>query len=324
MDSTNIRTAPELAQELNSANDKTSFSKAILDTCNAHDESSHADWTQMNQTLRESVSLKQLGLGDFVLTGTDTSHPSDPEITLSKPDGSEPIAVDSQGIITVGSLFPAAATDATAAPVTVAAVPTDSTVAPASATAAPTDATAAPSTSGDGTIAEDPATGVAPDGSFGPNGRKMVLNSDSTQGVYTVQPGDSLWTIAEDKLSVGDASSDPDFQTNVANLVAQLTSDNNISDPDLIYPGQTITFTNLQNSAYDTSTALQSVTGAAPTNGQDATSVTSSDFTAGVPLPAASTSDADLAPLVSSSSTAVDSDPTQTNIDTDTGTDPGS
>jgi LysM repeat protein len=92
----------------------------------------------------------------------------------------------------------------------------------------------------------------------------MVLSSDGTQGTYTVQPGDSLWTIAEDKLSVGDAANDPTFQTRVANLVAQLTSDNGISNPDMILPGQQLTFTNLQNSAYDASSS-------------DATSVPSSD-----------------------------------------------
>jgi LysM repeat protein len=98
----------------------------------------------------------------------------------------------------------------------------------------------------------------------------MTLSSDGTQGTYTVQPGDSLWTIAEDKLGVGDAANDPEFQTRVANLVAQLTSDNNISDPDLIYPGQQLTFTNLQNSAYDPS-SYDAASATSPTTAASAT-----------------------------------------------------
>jgi LysM repeat protein len=101
----------------------------------------------------------------------------------------------------------------------------------------------------------------------------MVLNSDGTQGTYTVQSGDSLWTIAEDKLGVGNASNDADFQTRVANLVAQLTADNNITNPDMIYPGQQLTFTNLQNSAYDSSSYDASSTSAS-TGGTTATDAT--------------------------------------------------
>jgi LysM repeat protein len=277
MDSTNVRTAPEigqgLAQELNGAHDVASLKKAIQDTYDAHDTSSQTDWNTMSQILKNSVSLKQIGLGDFVLTGVDESNTGNPEIIMK--DGNVNIAVDETGVahvlpatMSTGDAFTAPAAPATSgdattpppagttadAPLAPAAPPTTAPTDSAAPQAAPaTDAPSPASTAGDTTPSEDPATGVAPDGSFGQNGRKMVLSSDGTQGTYTVQPGDSLWTIAEDKLGVGDAANDPDFQTRVANLVAQLTSDNNISNPDMIYPGQQLNFTNLQNSAYDSS-----------------------------------------------------------------------
>jgi LysM repeat protein len=168
---------------------------------------------------------------------------------------------------------PGTASDAPVAPPTIVplepAAPPSAPVADSTVPAPATDAPPTAPDSSDATSAEDPSTGVAPDGSFGQNGRKMVLSSDGTQGTYTVQPGDSLWTIAEDKLGVGDAANDPTFQARVANLVAQLTSDNNITNPDLILPGQQLTFTNLQNSAYDSSSSDAS---SLPSSGTDASS----------------------------------------------------
>jgi hypothetical protein len=137
----------------------------------------------------------------------------------------------------------------------------------------------------------------------------MQLNSDDTQGVYTVQPGDSLWTIAEDKLGVGGAANDPDFQTRVANLVNQLASDNNISNPDMITPGEQLTFTNLQNSAYNPGTSdastVSSTTSSVTTSPTDSTvNATTSSTDTTTPSPAdtttstaATTSDGSVSPV---------------------------
>jgi hypothetical protein len=325
MDATKIKTAPELITELGNAHDQPSLSQAILDTCNAHDAASQDDWTKMSKMLHDNVSMSKLGLGDFAITGVDESDKSNPQLTMSNKDGSELIAVDGQGrIFALSDLFsPAssdssdtttpAATPTTDATTTPAATPTtDATTTPAAAptTDATTTPAATPSTDATTTSAnEDPATGLAPDGSFGPNGRKMQLNSDDTQGVYTVQPGDSLWTIAEDKLGVGGAANDPDFQTRVANLVNQLASDNNISNPDMITPGEQLTFTNLQNSAYNPGTSdastVSSTTSSVTTSPTDSTvNATTSSTDTTTPSPAdtttstaATTSDGSVSPV---------------------------
>jgi hypothetical protein len=97
MNNTNVRTAPDIAQglvkELNGAQDAPSLQKAIQDTYDANDKATQTDWNAMSAILRNSVSLKRFGLGDFVLTGVDESSKGVPELTMVRNDGSVNIAL---------------------------------------------------------------------------------------------------------------------------------------------------------------------------------------------------------------------------------------
>ena len=204
--------ATELVTKFEQANNVSSLDSA-MQSATIMSQTDQGSWSDAKAQL-QNVDLAGLGLPHYAINDVDlssqssTGGPSTPELVVKSMDGSSTLKIDAQGNIFDQSN----------------------------------------NSTGD-TLKFADTTGGGDATPFGANDRAMILSADKNSGVYNIQSGDTLWAIAQDALTKPGETLSSDQQTAMATqilaMVDQIASDNNISNPDEIYPGQQIMINNL-------------------------------------------------------------------------------
>jgi LysM domain len=298
-----LPTANEVVSNFEQAKDLPSFNTAFQSAVllSATDQ---AGWKDA-QSQMQNADLSAIGLSGFVIDGLDNQVKNaagealPPELELKATNGSgQQVKVDGQGDIfdqagsETGRLQFANTTDSTS----VTSSPGDSSTTTGAASASDNTTAATPAASDSQTASSTDAAATAT--AFGANGRQMQMSADGNSGSYSVQGGDNLWSIAQDALTPPGQTLTPDQKASLApeiqQMVTQIAQDNNISDPNEIYPGQQLTINGLKQAE---ATAAQTIggdgttTSTAGNDGSQTTATTAADTGTATQNPAQTSTD---------------------------------
>jgi hypothetical protein len=232
--------AHDVVSKFENANDANSF-KGAFNSAVLLTETDRSSWQDVQSQL-QSADLSKIGLNGFEITGIDAPQSNNngaalsPELELTATDGSgKTERVDSNGKIYDSQNNP-----------------TGDTLQFANSTPSDSTSTTAATTSGDSTSATTNGTTPSDNAAapIGNNGRTVQMNSDDTSGTYSVQGGDTLWSIAQDVLTPPGQTLTPDqiqaMAPQIEQEVQKIAQDNNINDPNLIQPGEQLTLNGLK------------------------------------------------------------------------------